>query len=634
MSKKILSLLLSILMAVSITACSSSSTSSVASTSSNSSSESSKTSSAVSSEETSKTESSSANTSSEGTSADVSNLNRNETLCVNIGQWGKANDMNPFSDNGNFFACSQTDTSNELIYETLYMYNPLDGIMYPLLADGDYSWNSDKTELTVKIKENAKWSDGTPVTADDVAYTFATHIKYQSSTGIVYSAYISDITAKDDKTVIIKANKDNYNPLKILEYLPRTYVVQKKYIQTIESKTSNDSGKMKTDTMWDAPHTGAYEILYNSDQKIVLQRDDNYWGQDASMWGKLPSPKYISQAIYSANNSADAALMNGEIDVSQGFTANVQKLWTEQNLPISTYYSEPPYNLSGTMPSAWFNVTKPGLDQKAVRQAIAYAVDYDQILTTAMTNQSPSFSTVPRSLFNPTKAEQDILANFEDDIKSLQWTGKEYDRANKVLDDAGIVDTDGDGIREYNGVNLKFKAECPKGWSDWNASLDLVSDCGKYIGIGIETYYPEATVWSEDIQTGNFDIAMNSCPAFSISNPWTRCYNFMYGYGGNFPERLTTNYGRYYNQKADEIIDKIPAETDEKALIEEYKELNQIYLEDVPSFALMYRPAYFYTVYEGVWTGFPEEGDGTNIPPLDLIFGYGVAGLYTIHTVK
>ena len=69
------------------------------------------------------------------------------------------------------------------MFETPYLYNMMDGKVYPLLADGDYTWNDARTELTFKLKPAAKWSDGTPVTADDVAYTWATHVKYNTPTG-------------------------------------------------------------------------------------------------------------------------------------------------------------------------------------------------------------------------------------------------------------------------------------------------------------------------------------------------------------------------------------------------------------------------------------------------------------------
>jgi peptide/nickel transport system substrate-binding protein len=63
-----------------------------------------------------------------------------------------------------------------------------------------------------------------------------------------------------------------------------------------------------------------------------------------------------------------------------------------------------------------------------------------------------------------------------------------------------------------------------------------------------------------------------------------------------------------------------------------YTELVKIYLTDIPSFTLMYRPQSFHTVNETVWTNFPHEGDGTNppVPPLNLTDGWSIAGLYNL----
>ena len=558
---------------------------------------------------------------------------REETLYFGTGQWGPVINNNPLSGNANnSLAVDQSDMARVLVYETLYMFNMLDGKAHPLLADGDYEWTEDKTTLTFKIKEAAKWSDGTPVTAHDVAYTFATHVKYETGNGVDFGQYIDSITAADDLTVEIKANQDNFNMTKVEAYLPRVYVLQKAYLEKLESETGEVAEEIKNADFWDAPHSGPYTMMFNSNQKIVLQREEDYWGQDASMWGKLPVPKYVAHNIYADNNAMGTAFEAGEIDVNQQYLAEIEKTWEEKGLPISTYIDEPPYQMAATMPSAVFNMNREGLDQKVIRQAIAYAVNYDQIISAAMTNQSPTFSAYPRSLFNPSAPQRAMILS-ESKLAEYQWIGNDIEKANQLLDDAGIIDTDGDGIREYNGKNLSFVCECPVGWSDWEASLSIVSAAGKSIGIELETNYPETAQWRENTQTGNFDIMMEGTPS-GLSAPWSTAYHLLYGFGGNFPESMTFNWGRFYSARADELLALIPNEKDEQKLKELWEELNIIYLDEVPSFALMYRPVFFHEVSETVWTGFPVEGDGTNIPPQVCSSGYGIASLYNIKNIN
>ena len=423
------------------------------------------------------------------------------------------------------------------------------------------------------------------------------------------------------------------NPLKVLDYIPKVYVMQKAYLETVEARNNGDANAIKQDKMEDLVASGAYKPFYNDDQKVVLQRDDNYWGQTASMWGKLPAPKYLAHVIYEDNAAGLTALKNGEVDVAQMFVADVQNLWLEENLPISTYIDEAPYGICAAMPTIWFNTRVDGLDQKEVRKAIAMAVDYDQINKAAMTGQSPTFEQVPRSLMNTTDAEQSMIN--KDALKDYQY-GNDVAGANALLDEAGIVDTDGDGIREYPaGNNLSFKAECPEGWSDWNATLEIVATAGKEIGIDIYTYFPDSSTWMEDQTTANFEILMatpnGTC---SISCPWQRCNELMSSELNDLEVVSAGNFGRWQNDRADELLKLIPQEMDNAKLKEYYTELSQIYLEEVPSFTAMYRPAAFHIVNETVWTNYPQKDDGTGVPPLDCTDGYGIAALYNLTLVE
>ncbi|MDF2800418.1 MAG: putative transporter substrate binding protein [Anaerocolumna sp.] len=568
-------------------------------------------------------------------------LPRNETIYYGGLQWGAVNGWNPLSDDmNNALAITQAaGGSRTPMFETLYMYNMLDGSMAPLLADGDYKWNEDRTEITVKMKSAAKWSDGTAVTADDVAYTFDTSVKIGNAQGSQLSPYIESVTAVDPGTVLVKAKLNDegkaVNPLIVVNYLSQTYVLQKAWIQAVEARCGNDAAAIKKDVGDDVVYSGPYSKYYADDQKVVLIRNENYWGKDASMWGKLPAPKYMCHTIYADNAATEVAFKAGEVDVDQQFIPNIQNLWLNEGLPISTYLEEAPFGICVNMPTAWFNTDKPGLDNAAIRKAIALAVDYDAINANAMTGQSPSFKDIPRSLMNPTDGEQ---ATFDHDaVKDLQWAGNDIESAKKLLDDAGIVDSDGDGIRELDGKNLSFNACAPFGWTDWQAAMEIVATAGKNIGIDITTEFPEWSVYQTVVTAAkqtDYDIFMMWTDSATPTQPWGRMRMLMSSEYNGIEGNWSGNWGHFSNKRIDEIIKLIPAETDAAKLKEYYTEAVKIYLTEVPSFSLMYRPDQFHAVNESVWTNYPENGDGNNIPPMILVNGYGIAGLYKIELVQ
>ena len=527
--------------------------------------------------------------------------------------------------------------SRTVMFETLYMYNALDGKLYPLLADGDYTWNDDLTELTLKIKAAAKWSDGTPVTADDVVATWDVSTKIQNGTYTGYAPYIESIENVDGAVVIkAKLNDEGQpaNPLQVLCFLSGVYIVQKDWAEGLLAKHNGDATAVRTDPTPDAVYSGPYGPYFANDQLVAFVRNDAYWGQDASMWGKLPAPKYMAHTIYKDNDATLIAFAAGQIDVDQQFIANVQKLWEEQDLPVATYIDEAPYSICVTMPTAWYNMDIPVMQVKELRKAIAMAVDYDNIIENAMTNQSPSFADVPRSVMNPTDGEQAMYDH--EAVKDLQWVGKDYEGAKALLDSVGIVDNDGDGWREYNGEKISLKACCPDGWTDWQAAMNMVAEAGKNIGVEIIATFPTwdqyQTVFTKGSQT-EYEIFMWSPAGADPAAPWSRVRGLMSSEFVGVDNNWSGNFGHYTNERIDEIIKAIPLTTDEAELKALYTEATKIYLEEVPSFSLMYRPEVFHAVNETVWTGYPEKDDGNNIPPMDCTDGYGIAALYNLELV-
>jgi peptide/nickel transport system substrate-binding protein len=577
--------------------------------------------------------------------ADPNALPRSETLYFNGQQWGSVVGWNPYSSsNNNAMVISQGDNARVTMFETPYLYNMLDGKQYPLLADGDYTWNEERTELTFKLKPAAKWSDGTALTAADVAYTWATHVKYSTPTGASNVDYIEDIVAVDPQTVVVKAklNEDGaaVNPLLVAAYVSSNYVIQKAWTETLEARAGGDSVAFLADTAEDVVYSGPYGKYFTDDSKAVYVRNDNYWGQDASMWGKLPAPKYLAHTIFKDNAAGTTALQAGEVDVSQQFNSNVQDLWLKDNLPISTYLPEAPYGIGASLPTAFFNLAAPGLDQVCIRKAIAIAVDYPTIIANAMTNQSATFDQVPRSLMNPTAGEQAMFDH--EAVADLQWVGSDIEGAKALLDECGVVDSDGDGWREYNGEKLSYVATCPNGWSDWQAAIEVVAAAGADIGIDITTNFPEWSVYQTVVTKSDtplpegYEIFMMWSAGAGPTQPWGRIRAMLSSEFIGMPSNWNGNWGLYSNPDADALIQAIPGVTDEAMLKEMYTDLVKIYLTDVPSFTLMYRPQSFHTVNESVWTNFPHEGDGTvpPVPPLDLTDGWSIAGLYNLALVN
>ena len=565
----------------------------------------------------------------------VTEIPRNESLVFNGMQWGKPANYNPFALSNTGFPMG--DNNRNAIYESLYMYNMLTNENEPLLADGVISWE-DELNFTVKLKEAAHWNDGEDLTADDVVFTY--NIANEANGGFFTTwskiwSYMEKVEKVDELTVRFTLLADPYNVhygpslLASIRILPEHIWAPK-----IEGEFAGDVEALRTFFGEEVPvGSGPFKLSFFDETRTVCVRDDSYWGQDPSMFGKLTEVKYMVHPIYADNAAGNLAFSEGQVDVSQQFLPSVWELQETMDAPVTTFLTEAPYHMGAGIPSLLFNLSAPGLSDYAVRKAIALSLDYEAININAMSKYSQP---LVYCFYNP-YIFGDYVDMEDEEVQALMWDTTDLDanlaEANRLLDEAGYADADGDGIRELpDGSKYEWKAECPQGWSDWNMSLEILVESAKKIGLNITTYFPEASVYNNDLNAGTFDIAMNSpYPSLSTAMPWEAAFNVMYSKGvPPIGESTSRNYNRYANARVDELIDLSAGTADIDELRDYFTEINKIWLEELPSVQLMYRPQVFHTTYEGYWTGFAKMGDGSNTPPMVCLDGAGIKDLYNI----
>ena len=191
-----------------------------------------------------------------------------ETLFIAGFQWGPPTSFNPFGANP---AWPTGGGQSQLIYESLLRFNLLDGSLAGGLAKEVQQ--PDDSTIVLPLQDGTKWSDGSELTAEDVAFTFDLAKQTALSFSAIWS-YVDSIEATDPATVTIKLKDDPYNPGFVKNVLATTLIVPK----AVWSKIAPD--KITADTNLAPVGSGPYKLDKADQTQISLTRDDDYWGKD------------------------------------------------------------------------------------------------------------------------------------------------------------------------------------------------------------------------------------------------------------------------------------------------------------------------------------------------------------------
>lgn len=415
------------------------------------------------------------------------------------------------------------------IYDALVREDPTDFTkLVPGLATS-WEFNEDSTEVTFYLREGVKFHNGDTMTADDVYFSLQRSLDSSYSSGI--SEAIDHFEKVGDMAVKCVL-KYPYGP--ILDVMTNmTYgIVSKRAVEEAESAgidfSRNPCG------------TGAYKMVeWRSGDSLILTRFDDYWDGPAKI-------KNLIYKLVPDASSGAIALEDGTLDTYYGVAdADEPHLKSLPNISFVECAGVGLHHIT-------FNVTDGIFTDKRLRQAVAYALDRDEMVLGAVNGEAEVANCLaPTSVFG-----------YVDDF---EWYEQDIDKAKALMTEAGYPD----------GFDVVFSMQ---GSDTYMKPAEIMQEQLRKIGIRVTFDKMERAAYLEDVgDKRNFVASLrmiNATVRDADSVVTRRFHSGMLG-GGN-------NYSGYSNPVVDDLIERARKASDPDERLALYRQLYEILKEDVP----------------------------------------------------
>ncbi|PEC22887.1 ABC transporter substrate-binding protein [Bacillus cereus] len=462
----------------------------------------------------------------------------------------------------------------------------------PELAE-KWDVSSDQLTYTFHLRKDLKFSDGSPLTADDVAFTLTLlHDKaYEGEVDISQYAVkggkeykegkatsIEGIQVVDPQTIKVTTEKVNSQAIFVLggTVLSKAY-----YGKDYKQNTSLDYLK---DLYGKPLAAGPYKFdKYIPGQEVRFVANENYYA------GKPKIPNFIYKIT-----SGDTKLQlfqTGEVDYT-GLGTGDEILEQAKALEFANIQIETAASFS----YIYMNNNKPYLKDKKVRQALIYGLDRKKYVDTAL----KGYGTVANVPIHPTS-----WAYTEEGVNKYEY---DKEKAKKLLDEAGWK-VGSDGIREKDGQKLKLSYFGPSSAKDSDLLIPIAKENYKEIGVEFNPEFMDFNTMLSKVNKGDYDLASVSTPI--TSDPSETAGEYLSG--------VNEKSLGYKNAKVDELIQKGIETVDIEKRKPIYKELYKELSDDPPVILLNYRRTI--TGYNGNIKGIdPEKYNSisANLPVLSF----------------
>ncbi len=457
-----------------------------------------------------------------------------------------------------------------LTYDYLVGYSMKDMSPEPDLAT-KWTTSSDGLTWTFTVRNDVKFSDGVPLTAKDVAFTYSRVLQKDSVEGTNWLSYlqgVKSVTAPDDTTVVMKLDK----PVATLPLLPIPIVPEHIWKNVSESQ-------MKS---YAAAPTGGKPVVGEGPFRLVSGTADGStfkFEANPDYWGGAPHVDEVIFQFYKNDDSAIQALRTGEADFVEGITAlEVKKLEGQPGITAhngnSPGFDEIAFNsgsVSDSKGTKKIGDPDPAVLDPKFRHALGYALNLPQLITKVYQGAgTPGTTIVPP---NYTKWHWEPPAD--------QKMTFDLDKAGQLLDDAGYKlnssgqRTEKDGTTPIS-LRLAARSDSPTSLNTMDYFEHWLSDLG--IKSQVSTY--SSSQLTNVIYKGDFD-------AFQWGWYVEPDPDSMLSYM-TCAQRQHSSDSFYCNPAYDTLYNEQHVSTDPSQRVEQVKQMQQILYQDSPYLVTAY----------------------------------------------
>lgn len=466
-----------------------------------------------------------------------------------------------------------TDSVNflSLIYEGLVGYDS-DLKKIPKLAS-DWQVSEDGRLWTFNIRKDAKWHDGTSITAEDVIFTY--NILKE---GVLNSVYQYNIFDNDNILEIGLKNNDKYSlfvrlaePSSKLLDIFTFPVISKDYYESVENiiKSQKDLTKAPLGT---GPYKVAEEYFSEDQESIILVRNEDWWG-------RRPYIDKIIGKIYTNKEEARKAFIQGELDLVDTMIVYVNNKSVEEDTKLYRFMTNY-YEFLG------LNSESELIKDPKIRKALAYAIDRREIISKVYLNNAQTVDV-------PIPSNHWLYDN------AYRLYDYDIDRAKRLLKEAGWQDLDGDGILDKTvdnqKIELKIKLVSNSGNDLRRDVLSLIKSHLELVGFKVETQIADMETIAKDLlATNQFDALLTG---YYLDNALDLSFAF---HSREIVEiddiedldeidSIPNNFIKYRNSELDSLLDLASHSYDLNELSAVYQNIQDHMTRELPIISLYFR---------------------------------------------